>query len=322
MPSSDDRQSALSRRRCLQLGALSAIAAPLLGSTPMALGAQASAASRKKTLRFAHLTDMHVQPELGAAEGLAQCLQHVQSQDDPVKLIVTGGDSVFDSFDVDHARSKLLADLWKGIFKQECSLPAQHCLGNHDGRGWDDSEFAGKAWALEMFGLAKPYHAFEQGGWKFIVLDSVRPLGKQYTSGLDAPQRAWLESELENTPSTTPVVVVSHIPILSITPFSFDHHAVTEDYQRVPGGLMHLDGTALHQLFKKHGNVKLCLSGHMHLNDRCEVDGVGYICNGAVCGDWWRGNPNRSEEGYGLIDLYDDGSFDYAYTPFDWKVRA
>ena len=311
----------LSRRRCLQWGALSAAAAPLLSLSASATLA-APPAERQRTLRFAHLTDIHVQPELAAAEGLAQCLSHVQSHQDPVELIVTGGDSVFDAFAVDHARSKMLADLWKGIFKQDCSLPAQHCLGNHDGRGWDDSEFAGKAWALEMFGLAKPYHSFEQGGWKFIILDSVRPAGDRYTSGLDAPQRAWLESELNETPKTTPIVVVSHIPILSVTPFSTDHNAVTEDYQRVHGGLMHLDGTALHQLFKKHGNVKLCLSGHMHLNDRCDVDGVSYICDGAVCGDWWRGDPLRSDEGYGLIDLYNDGTFEHAYTSFDWKVRV
>ncbi len=321
MPVDPRRHAALSRRHCLQLSVLGAAAAPLWGwSAGSALAAPV--AERQRTLRFAHLTDIHVQPERGADEGLAQCLRHVQSHQDPVQLIVTGGDSVFDAFAVDHARSKMLADLWKGIFKQDCSLPAQHCLGNHDGRGWDDSEFAGKAWALEMFGLAKPYHSFDQGGWRFIVLDSVRPYEKRYTSGLDPEQRAWLESELERSPKTTPIVVVSHIPIISVTAFSFDHDAVTEDHQRVPGGLMHLDGSSLHELFKKHGNVKLCLSGHMHLNDRCDVDGVSYICDGAVCGDWWNGDPRRSDEGYGLIDLYNDGTFDHAYTPFDWKVRA
>lgn len=322
MPEADDRSQFLSRRRCLQLGAGGALAAPFFSLSGASTAAEPAAASRKRTLRFAHLTDMHVQPEHGAAEGLVQCLKHVQSHRDPVELIVTGGDSVMDAFNADHSRSSMLVDLWKGIFKQDCSLPAQHCLGNHDGRGWDDSEFAGKAWALEMFGLAKPYHAFEQGGWKFIVLDSVRPWEDRYTSGLDVPQRAWLETELEHTPPTTPIVVVSHIPILSITPFSFDHNAVTENYQRVPGGLMHLDGTALHALFKKQGNVKLCLSGHMHLNDRCDVDGVSYICNGAVSGNWWRGSNDRSQEGYGLVDLYDDGTFDYAYTQFGWKARA
>jgi hypothetical protein len=60
----------------------------------------------------------------------------------------------------------------------------------------------------------------------------------------------------------------------------------------------------------------------MHLNDRCDVDGISYICGGAVCGDWWRGNRVRSVEGYGLVDLYSDGTFDYSYQPFGWEVRA
>lgn len=321
MPIEPQSSTFLSRRRCLQLGTFGAAAAPLLGWN-IGAAIAAPAADRQRTLRFAHLTDMHVQPEHGAAEGLAQCLRHAQSHQDPVELIVTGGDSVFDAFAVDHARSKMLADLWTGIFKQDCSLPAQHCLGNHDGRGWNDSELGGKAWALEMFGLAKPYHSFDHSGWRFIVLDSVRPNGDHYTSGLDAPQRAWLETELERTPKTMPIVVVSHIPILSITALTFSNDLVEGDVHQIPGGVMHLDGTSLHKLFQKHGNVKLCLSGHMHLNDRCDVDGISYICAGAVSGDWWRGSPARSDEGYGLIDLYSDGSFEYAYTPFGWKVRA
>ena len=58
----------------------------------------------------------------------------------------------------------------------------------------------------------------------------------------------------------------------------------------------------LRELFKKHGNVKLCLSGHMHLNDRCDVDGVSYICDGAVSGAKWKGSKRQTAEGYGLID--------------------
>ena len=30
----------------------------------------------------------------------------------------------------------------------------------------------------------------------------------------------------------------------------------------------------------------------------------------------------KLDEGYGLAEFYDDGSFDYAYTPFGWKAEA
>ena len=83
-------------------------------------------------LTVAHLTDMHVQPELAAAEGLAQCLQRVQSL--PVKpgLVITGGDIVMDAFDAGFDRAKTQFDLVTGVFKRECALPVRHCLGNHD----------------------------------------------------------------------------------------------------------------------------------------------------------------------------------------------
>jgi Icc protein len=84
------------------------------------------------------------------------------------------------------------------------------------------------------------------------------------------------------------------------------------------GSLIMRDGTAIHNILREHANVKLCLSGHMHLCDRCEIDGVTYICGGAVCANWWKGVRQKVHEGYGLVDLYDDGSFRYAYTQYGW----
>ena len=323
MPDRVPSLSPLTRRRALQWGVAGAALAPLPLRQPAA-AAEAAAGKRRRVLRLAHLTDMHVQPELRAAKGLAQCLRHAQSHDDPVELIVTGGDSIMDAFDVDSARSQMLVDLWRGIFKQECSLPVRHCLGNHDSRPWSPTaagELAGKQWATSMYGLDAPYYSFEQSGWRFIVLDSVLPAGNGYTSGLDPQQRAWLEAELKQKPAEQPAAIVSHIPVISVTPLTFEGEHARDGNLQIAGPLMHLDGASLHYLFREH-NVKLCLSGHIHLVDRCEVDGVTYICSGAVSANWWRGNLQRVEEGYGLVDLYNDGSVDYAYTPYGWNAAA
>ena len=44
-----------------------------------------------------------------------------------------------------------------------------------------------------------------------------------------------------------------------------------------------------------------------------------YICDGALCGlvggDW-----AQCDEGYGPVDLREDGSFDYEYVSFGWQV--
>ena len=85
---------------------------------------------------------------------------------------------------------------------------------------------------------------------------------------------------------------------------------------------MHIDARAIKDLFTAHPNVKLCISGHIHLVDRVEYVGVTYLCNGAVCAGWWKGRNQECAEGYGLIDLFDDGSFENRYVEFGWKARA
>ena len=57
-------------------------------------------------------------------------------------------------------------------------------------------------------------------------------------------------------------------------------------------------------VFKSHGGVKLCLSGHIHLLDCCEIDGITYICDGAVSANWWKGPIQGLSEGYGVVDLW------------------
>src|SRR5690606_10418224 len=64
------------------LAGTAAIAPAAYGHTP---------AGPKRLLRLAHLTDVHVQPELNAERGMAACLHHAQSLADPPQLILTGG---------------------------------------------------------------------------------------------------------------------------------------------------------------------------------------------------------------------------------------
>jgi len=82
------------------------------------------------------------------------------------------------------------------------------------------------------------------------------------------------------------------------------------------GGDMHTDTSKIIKLFYQHPNVKLCLSGHIHLRDKVIYNNVTYICNGAVSGAWWEGNRRETAPGYGLIDLYSDGSFEESYVNY------
>eukprot|EP01137_Pigoraptor_chileana_P024684 Opistho-2@92978 len=209
---------------------------------------------------------------------------------------------------------KLLED----IIKAESSIPAHYCLGNHD-VWWSENNKGqavyGKQYTLDKLSLAKPYYSVEKNGWKFIILDSVHldVDNTWYIGKLGDEQFAWLENELKNTNPSTPILVLSHIPILTAT--LMIKEKVVNRWEML-GGDMHTDTAKIINLFYQHPNVKICLSGHVHLRDKVEYNNVTYICNGAVSGAWWKGNNKQTAPGYGLLDLYADGSFDEKYVNY------
>ncbi|MCD8742036.1 metallophosphoesterase [Mucilaginibacter roseus] len=275
--------------------------------------------ARRRVLRVAHLTDVHLKNELSAPAKFAKCLHHVQQQTPRVDMVLNGGDIVFDmnkeNMDTINAQWKL----YKDILKSDCSLPVTYCLGNHD-IWWAENNNGqavyGKQYAMDQLQLSKPYYSMIKNGWKIIVLDSVNLDidGTWYIGKLGDVQFSWLEQELKNTDSKTPVLIMSHIPILTATNLIEDD--IVNRWQMY-GGDMHTDVSKIIKLFYQHPNVKLCLSGHIHLRERLEYNNVTYICDGAVSGAWWNGNRRETAPGYGLIDLFDDGTFEEHYVNYN-----
>lgn len=289
-------------------------------------------AVRRRVMRVAHLTDIHVQPERGADAGLTQCLAHAQSLNPKPDLILTGGDSVMDVFESRQARASELKALFTTTFKNHCDIAARHTIGNHDIFGWNKRKSSttgseadwGKKFAADLYGIPNRFYSFDMNGWHFVVLDSVQPMKSGYVAFCDDEQNEWLINDLKKRPAGSPVLVVSHIPILSLTSITYgkprSHEQRGTDIT-ISAASMHTDGDALHKLFRSQG-VKLCLSGHQHLIDRCSTDGITYICDGAVSGNWWKGLHDGVPEGYGVIDLFDDGSFEHQYETYGWTTRA
>ncbi|MEX2091439.1 MAG: metallophosphoesterase, partial [Pirellulales bacterium] len=241
---------------------LGAAAAGLLawGATPRASIADTSRPARRRALRVAHLTDIHVEPEKRAGEGMAACFHHVQQLADKPELILTGGDHVMDSFEADDVRTTLQWNLWNTVFKNECDVPVHSCIGNHDVWGWEKAKSKttgkeanwGKSRATEMLHLGERYYAFSQAGWQFVVLDSTHePIdgGGGYTALLDDAQFDWLERTLRDTPRETPVLVLSHIPILSASAILWAGDRGNNF--EISRALMHTDCVKLKDLFAK-----------------------------------------------------------------------
>ncbi|MBC7835088.1 MAG: metallophosphoesterase [Phycisphaerales bacterium] len=344
MTSHDTRNAGLSRREALKVAGLGA-AGLAVGGLPLgALGSSCVASvgppagGRELVARIGHLSDTHVQPERRAAEGLEACLAHVQARKDKVDLIITGGDSIMDCFEQNEARTTLQWDIWQKAWKHGNSLPVHSVVGNHDVWGWNKGDSRctgqelryGKKWACEMFGRERSFTSFDvpsrspgsAAKWHVVLLDSIAhdpndPHG--YIGELGDEQTDWLKSDLAALDRATPVMIVSHIPILSATVLLGEPNKA--HVREVGSGVIHADSTKLRDLFAQHSSIKCCLSGHMHRIDRVDFRGVSYLCNGAVSGNWWKGAHYECNEGYAVMELYSDGSFDAAYETYGWKAE-
>jgi 3',5'-cyclic-AMP phosphodiesterase len=249
----------LDRRDVLKLAGLAGAAA-LLGPGAAHLLARPARPERKRALRIAHLTDIHVQPELRADGGMAACLRHVNTLADKPDLIITGGDHVYDSMAQEQPRTKMLWDLWAKVLKDQNAIPVESCLGNHDVWGWSkskskasgDEALYGKKWAAETLRLGeRPYRTLDRAGWHLVFLDSIFPKGEGYTARLDDEQLEWLAGDLAALKPGTPTLIISHIPIMSVAVVYFggkDERTKNE----IDPSLMHTDSGRLHKLFLKH----------------------------------------------------------------------
>ena len=276
---------------------------------------------RKRAVRFAYLGDTHISAEINPMDALAKCLHHAQNQGDKPAFMLHGGDVIMDALAQDRSQVKAQWEAWHTVLKVDNALPVEYCIGNHDVWGFEEAKkdpLYGKKWAVEQMGISERYRSFDRNGWHFIILDSTQltPEGRWYTAYLDPEQMDWLKADLAKTDAKTPVLVMSHIPILSATQF-YDRSTVKNGNWVIPGSWNHTDAVDLVELFYQYPNVKAALSGHMHLLDHCTYNNVQYFCNGAVSGNWWTSDTfQQTKAGYALFDLYDDGTIERTYLPY------
>ncbi|MGZ8524057.1 MAG: metallophosphoesterase family protein [Chitinophagaceae bacterium] len=266
-------------------------------------------------VRFAFLTDIHVKPGIIPETGMTKALHHAQSQKPRVDFIINGGDAIMDGLEADKQKTQIQWDLYNVLLKNENSLPVYHCIGNHDVWGWfiknekpEADKLYGKQWAVEALQLPRRYYSFTKDKWHFIVLDSTQlnPAGG-YIAYIDPEQLTWLQQELAQTKDKF-ICFVSHIPILSICAGLFFNKTESNGDLKIQRNLMHTDFIELKKLFLQHPNIKVCLSGHIHLQDELDYLGIKYYCNGAVSGNWWKGSFQDFAPAYAVIELNNDGT--------------
>lgn len=275
----------------------------------------------QRSLRIAHLPDVHVKPEGPSAQWFQRALQAAQEQ--KPDLIVMGGDQIFDGMARTKSETRAQWDLYRRILRDNTSVPVEHVMGNHDIWGWENPAVYkheagyGKAMALEAMSMQRPYRSFDRGGWHLVVLDSIHPKQVGYVAKLDDEQFEWLAADLKQNRGKN-TLVITHAPILAACPFLFGPNEHSGNW-RVSSMYLHIDARRLKDLFRENPQVKACISGHTHLAEHLAYLGVHYFCNGAVSGSWWKGPYQEFHPGYALIDLYPNGWVTRRLMSYGWK---
>jgi len=292
----------MKRRELLNVIA-SSVGAVTIGGASAAASAGNQVSKSKSVLRVAHITDVHIRPEEGAPARFQKCLEEIKRH--RVDFFLNGGDSIFaaDYSDITRDRVNELWKLWYETTQPIRDFEMYSCLGNHD-MWWAAPDkhdmMYGKDYVVKQLGMPARYYSFNKKNWHFIILDS----NNENAGVLDQTQRDWLEKDLESLPRHTPVICLSHYPILAVC-------------THVAGG-NHTDASYITDLFYKHRDKKIyCLSGHIHLQDDAEYNGVQYFCNGSMSGFWWgkgdkesagSGYYKQTPPGYAILDLFEDGT--------------
>ncbi len=290
------------------------------------VSSRAVAAPRGKALHVAHLTDVHITPDKNAPQGVEALYKHLFSRETKPEFVINSGDAVMAvDGNVGGAKAATQIALWQAS-RKNCTVPIYSALGNHDIWGGTEPTDAipvskkGSSLMVGVLEMPAPYYSYDRGGWHFIALDSMCNWPNYGT--LTEEHIEWLEADLKKTSAETPVCVFAHLPIVSVTSSLYGDGTKKGNDVVVPGVWQQADCWRISEIFRKHPNVRLCLSGHMHTQDRCEYRGVWYICGGAASGAWWGGAEYGFPPCYGFISFYPDGHFDYEFVDYGWTARA
>ena len=263
--------------------------------------------SKSPALRVAFLTDTHL-PASGRNSQFRKVLDLAQNQY-RADVLLFGGDNVMGVEVQPLAEAKSQLANWREMISQTVKVPYASCIGNHDLWGWSSKGnkdlYTGKRMAMDAFDMPGRYYSFERAGWRFLMLDAIQPGPYGYSTSIDEEQFEWLRREIQK--SVLPTLIVSHAPVLSVTGLLMGGPKPGSSSFRVPSHKYLANSHAIVELLAERPQVKVCLSGHMHMIDEVKYRGVRHVCGGAVCGGWWRGPFEKFDPAFVLVDLFKDG---------------
>jgi len=203
---------------------------------------------KKTSFSFVQISDSHIGfnkegVNTDVAATLKEAIARINALPEQPDFILHTGDLTHlaeaDEFDT-------LDQLLKSVRTQQIFfVPGEHDVTGDNGKLY-----------LERFGKntkGQGWHSFEHNGVHFVGLVNVVDIQQNGLGALGNEQLEWLEDDLKDRSSETPVVVFAHIPLWSVYPqwgWGTDDGAQALGYLKRFGSVTVLNGH-IHQTMKK-----------------------------------------------------------------------
>ncbi len=176
-------------------------------------------------------------------------------------------------------------------------IPFFQVVGNHDLDFEGESDEATTRTFSSHFGPR--YYSLDRGQVHYVVLDDVLWHGAGYIGYLGHDQLRWLQRDLELVETGSPVIVVTHIPVVGTR-----HEREGERSPSDSGSITNRE--ILYRLLERFDAHVVV--GHTHENDHRFGNGIHEHVSGTVCGAWWSGDicGDGTPNGYSVYEV--DGS--------------
>nr|WP_320022027.1 metallophosphoesterase [uncultured Draconibacterium sp.] len=262
---------------------------------------------------FAFLTDIHLKPEMDAPKGFQMAIDKVNEL--KPDFVLTGGDLVYDAMRGNQARCDTLFSLYKEM-SAGFNMPVYNCLGNHDlfaiyEESPESSNHPDYKYGMFERYFGKTYYSFDHKGWHFVVLNSLDVTeNKRYQGVFSEEELKWLKADLAKVNSQTPVVVTSHLPIITT-------RAQIKGSEGRGNVSNSLEVFNLLEPFEK----VLFLQGHIHWKEYGVVnDKFHFLTGGSIAGNGWKGRRHNTKEGFVLITVK-GRDFSWEYIDHGWEAE-
>jgi len=269
--------------------------------------------SEEPDFTFAFLTDIHLKPEMNAPKGFQMAIDKVNELNPD--FVLTGGDLVFDAMRGNLGRCDTLFSLYKQM-SDGFNMPVYNCLGNHDlfaiyAESSESSDHPDYKYGMFERYFGKTYYSFDHKNWHFIVLNSLDVTeNKRYTGVFSEEELAWLKTDISKLDTLTPIVIVTHIPMIS-----------TRSQVIGSEGKGNVSNAGeVFQMLEAY-KLKLILQGHIHWKEYGNVnDRFHYITGGSIAGDGWKGRRHNTKEGFVLIKVKGN-ELSWEYIDHGWEAE-